>query len=117
MIHLSAAAIAEVNRIKSRYSNPEKRFRVGVKSGGCADLYYTMELDEAIATEDRVIDCNGIQVVIDPESAKYLDGLRLDYTEDLMGGGFRFHNPNAVSSCGCGNSFSVNPAPAPSGAA
>jgi iron-sulfur cluster assembly protein len=106
-VHLSPAAIAEVNRIKAKYSGSTPYFRLGVQSGGCADLHYTLALDESIAASDRVLDCQGIQVVIDTKSWQYLNGLKLDYTEDLMGGGFRFDNPNAVSSCGCGNSFST----------
>lgn len=108
MIHLSQAAIAEVNRIKSKHSDPEKVFRLGVKPGGCAAFYYTMELDGAIASDDQVLTCGDVRIVVDAESWKYLDGLKLDFTEDLMGGGFRFHNPNATGNCGCGNSFSVN---------
>lgn len=108
MIQLSQAAIAEINRIKSKQPDPNLVFRLAVKSGGCADFYYTMELDETIAPEDQVHPYGNIQVVIDSESLKYLDGLKIDYNEDLMGGGFRFDNPNASSSCGCGNSFSMN---------
>ncbi|WP_416674582.1 HesB/IscA family protein [Egbenema bharatensis] len=107
MIHLSSAAIAEVNRIKSKHSNPEALVRLGVKAGGCGDFYYTLTLDEVATAEDCVTHCDTVRIAIAPESLKYLDGLRVDYTEDLMGGGFRFHNPNASSSCGCGNSFSV----------
>lgn len=110
MIRLSPSAIAEINRIRSKHPNPDTCFRLGVKSGGCADLYYTMELDEAIDGADQIVDCEGIRVAIDSESWPYLNGLTIDYTEDLMGGGFRFNNPNATSNCGCGNSFSVNPA-------
>lgn len=108
-IHLSPAAVAEVNRIKSKHPNPEALFRLGIQSGGCADWYYTLELDEAIEAQDQVVTCDGIQLVMNTDTAKYLDGLHLDYTEDLMGGGFRFNNPNAANSCGCGNSFSVKP--------
>lgn len=108
MIHLTPAAIAEINRIKSKQSRTDAVFRLDVKSGGCADLYYTMELDEAIGADDRVQPCGNIQVVTTAESWRYLDGLKIDYTEDLMGGGFRFDNPNAASSCGCGNSFVMN---------
>jgi iron-sulfur cluster assembly protein len=108
MITLSQAAIGEVNRIKSKHTNPNALFRLGIQPGGCADFYYTLGLAEEIAAEERVLNCDGIQVVIDPHSQKYLNGLTLDYSEDLMGGGFRFHNPNAASSCGCGNSFSVS---------
>lgn len=106
-VHLSPAAIAEVNRIKLRQSGPSALFRLGVQTGGCANLYYTMALDETVAPSDRLLDCNGVQVVIDAQSWPYLNGLKLDYTEDMMGGGFRFDNPNAVSGCGCGNSFTA----------
>lgn len=108
MIHLTPAAIAEVNRIRAKQSNPNAVVRLGVKSGGCAAFYYTIELTEAIEPNDQVQSCDNIQVAIDPDSWSYLEGLKLDYTEDLMGGGFRFDNPNAVSSCGCGNSFAVH---------
>ncbi|PSB14993.1 iron-sulfur cluster assembly accessory protein [filamentous cyanobacterium CCP1] len=107
MIHLSQAAIAEVNRIKSKRAQPEALFRLGIQAGGCADFYYTLELDETPIAEDCVITCGAVQVVVSSDSLKHLDGLTVDYTEDLMGGGFRFHNPNASSTCGCGNSFSV----------
>jgi iron-sulfur cluster assembly protein len=110
MIHLSPAALAEVHRIQAKSVNPQTAVRLSVKSGGCADFYYTLELDDAIAADDHVQACNGLQVVIDAQSLPYVHSLKIDYTEDLMGGGFRFDNPNAVSNCGCGNSFSINPA-------
>jgi iron-sulfur cluster assembly accessory protein len=109
MIHLSRTAIAEVNRIKSKHPNSDAVFRVKVQPGGCADFYYALTLDSMASPDDQVVECHGIDVVIDAQSWKYLDGLTLDYSEDLMGGGFRFHNPNATSSCGCGNSFSIDP--------
>jgi iron-sulfur cluster assembly protein len=108
MIHLSQAAVGEVQRIQSKSFNSNALFRLGIESGGCADFYYTLTLDTTAAPDDQVFNCDGIQVVVDAQSWKYLDGLNLDYSEDLMGGGFRFHNPNAVSHCGCGNSFSVD---------
>lgn len=107
MVHLSQAAIEEVNRMKAKHISRNVRFRLGVQPGGCADYYYTLGLDEALAPDDRVLTYGELQLVIDIQSWKYLDGLTLDYTEDLMGGGFRFHNPNAAKSCGCGNSFSL----------
>lgn len=105
MIQLSQAAIAEFKRTQSRH--PGASFRLGVAEGGCVEFYYTMAWDEA-APDDQIINCQGIQVAIAPQHQPYLDGLTLDYTEDLMGGGFRFHNPNAVSCCECGNSFAVS---------
>jgi iron-sulfur cluster assembly protein len=106
MIQLSQAAIAEFKRTQHRH--PGASFRLGVAAGGCVEFYYTMAWDEAIAPNDQIINCQGIQVAIAPQHQPYLNGLTLDYTEDLMGGGFRFHNPNAVSCCECGNSFAVS---------
>ena len=110
-VQLSPAAIAEVNRIRSKHPNPETVFRLGVQTGGCAEFHYILSLEEGVPSGDRLINCEGVQVAIDAQSWPYLEGLTLDYTEDLMGGGFRFDNPNATSSCGCGNSFAVGDRP------
>lgn len=107
MIELSKAALGEIRRLQLRRKNPEARLRLGVQMGGCADFYYTIDFDEAPKSSDRVYDCGGVSVVVDEESLNYISELTLDYSEDLMGGGFRFHNPKAVESCGCGNSFRV----------
>lgn len=109
MIHLNAAAIGEIQRMQLKHPQPPAFFRLSVQAGGCADLSYVLELTEALTPTDRVFNCEGIQVAVDAQSWPYLAGLSLDYAEDLMGGGFRFHNPNATSSCGCGNSFTVDP--------
>jgi len=66
-----------------------------------------MEFDTGITPSDRVYNCSGITVVVDAQSVNYVRDLLLDYSEDLMGGGFRFHNPQAIATCSCGNSFSV----------
>ena len=107
MINLSKAAASEIKRLFTKQVQASSMFRLGVQSGGCAGIYYTLEFDSAITSKDKVYDCQGIKILVEETSLKYIDGLTLDYTEDLMGGGFRFHNPNASSSCGCGNSFSV----------
>jgi iron-sulfur cluster assembly protein len=109
MIHLSETAIAEINRRKAYHSShqPQLLFRLSVQRGGCSDWIYTMGLDEAIAPDDQVFVCSTVQVVIDTKSLQYLDGVAVDYTEDLMGGGFQFKNPHAASHCGCGNSFTL----------
>ena len=108
MIQLSPSAVKEIQRLLSKQNNPNLVFRLQVQSGGCSGLLYNMRFDDAIACDDRVFNCTGIRVVVDPTSCDYVKDLRLDYSEDLMGGGFRFHNPQAVASCGCGNSFSVS---------
>ncbi|NET37201.1 MAG: iron-sulfur cluster assembly accessory protein, partial [Cyanothece sp. SIO1E1] len=85
-------------------------FRLGVQTGGCSDWLYTMGFDQTVQPEDQVYTCGGIQVVIDNRDLDRIDGLTIDYSEDLMGGGFRFHNPKAFHHCGCGNSFSIKEA-------
>jgi len=72
-------------------------------------MAYQMKFD-ACRPGDRLYEVNGLEVVIDADSLPFLEGLTLDYSEDLMGGGFRFHNPNAAQTCGCGNSFSLKTA-------
>jgi iron-sulfur cluster assembly protein len=108
MIKLSPSAIAEVQRLRTRYSSPSSLFRLQVIPGGCAGLAYQTKFDPETRSDDRIFNCHGIQVAIDPQTAAYLTELTIDFSEDLMGGSFRFHNPNAKKSCDCGGSFSVN---------
>ena len=81
-----------------------KGLRVFVEHGGCAGLQYGMTLDER-KDGDSVIEREGVSVLVDQESARYLTGSTLDYADELSGAGFRIQNPNAVRSCGCGTSF------------
>lgn len=107
MINLSEAAVGEIKRLQFRRHKAEARLRLGVQQGGCADLSYTIEFEEAPKFGDRIYDCGDISIVVDEASFNYISELTVDYSEDLMGGGFRFHNPKAIESCGCGNSFRV----------
>ncbi len=109
-IELSPSALEEVKRLRTTQQRSDACFRLTVESGGCNGLMYAMQFDETITPDDRVYELEGIQMVVDPESLPYVEGLNLDYSDDLMGGGFRFHNPNAAQSCGCGNSFSIREA-------
>ncbi|MDE2206885.1 MAG: iron-sulfur cluster assembly accessory protein, partial [Armatimonadetes bacterium] len=80
--------------------------RVGVRGGGCSGLSYYLELAEAPRAGDTELDAHGITVVVDPKSLKHITGLVLDYsTKNLLEGGWKFSNPNAARSCGCGTSF------------
>ena len=106
MIHISQGAAKEIERLKSKRSQSELLFRLSVKQGGCSGLFYDLSFAQIQEAEDTIWESHGIKVVIDARSLEYIKGLKLDYSEDLMGGGFRFQNPQAVSSCGCGNSFS-----------
>lgn len=107
MIHLSQAAQNEIRRLQLRNQQPDTRLRLGVQEGGCSGLFYTMEFDQATNPGDFIYQSNGISVVLDEQSHDYLSGLTLDYSEDLMGGSFRFYNPVAATTCGCGHSFSL----------
>ena len=92
----------------------KKALRVGVRSGGCSGMSYTMDfigLDE-INSDDKVYDYSlsseqTFKVVCDPKSLLYIYGMQLDFSKDLIGGGFNFVNPNASQTCGCGSSFAV----------
>jgi len=81
--------------------------RVSVSGGGCQGFQYGFSLDDAHNADDVVIERNGARVVVDAVSLGLLAGASIDYTEDLGGARFEIRNPNAASSCGCGNSFSV----------
>lgn len=107
MIQLSKAALKEVLRLKSKQPHPDLVCRLGVQPGGCCEFTYTMGFDQTIHPDDQILETDQLRVIVDAQSLNYINGLTLDYSEDLMGGGFRFHNPNAVQHCGCGNSFSV----------
>ncbi len=83
--------------------------RVWVAGGGCSGLSYGMAIDDNDPEEnDCVIESQGIKIVVDSLSAPYLSGSIIDYTEDVLGGGFKIENPNATRSCGCSNSFAAD---------
>jgi iron-sulfur cluster assembly protein len=107
MIHLSPPATQELNRLKSKHPPSDTWLRLDVRSGGCSSWSYAMAFVPEPQANDIRVDCEGLQVAIERESLRYLDGLTIDYAEDLMGGGFRFSNPNASQTCSCGNSFAV----------
>ena len=79
--------------------------RVGVKGGGCSGMEYVMRPEPAVRENDMVLEVDGLKVVCDPKSAKFLAGTTVVWTGNLIGGGFGFENPNAARSCGCGTSF------------
>ena len=81
--------------------------RVGVKGGGCSGLTYVLDISDEVKPEDKVIEENGVKLIIDKKSYVFLAGTTLDYSGGLNGKGFMFNNPNAKTTCGCGTSFSV----------
>ncbi len=106
MIVLTDAAIARVKALQAQ-RNTTAPLRVGIKNGGCSGLSYTMDFAETLAEGEQTYECNGVAVTIADRFLPQLQGMELDYTEDLMGGGFRFRNPNASRSCSCGTSFAT----------
>jgi iron-sulfur cluster assembly protein len=107
MITLTETAAREINRLLKEQDHPETYLRIGVQGGGCSGLMYNMKFDRQTGEFDKVFDVDGIKVVVDIKSALYLKGTTLDFTTDLTGGGFKFLNPNATRSCGCGSSFTA----------
>lgn len=106
MITLTNAAIARVKNLQSQRATTAP-LRLGIKQGGCSGLSYLMDFADQLAADDNQYDCSGVGIVINNSNLPQLQGLELDYTEDLLGGGFRFRNPNASKSCSCGTSFAT----------
>ena len=106
LIELTPAAITEAKRILGKQDDPEAGIRIGVRGGGCSGLNYDMKVD-AKRDGDHTWEFDGLKVYVDKKSIFYVAGMVLDFTDDLLMGGFKFNNPNATRSCGCGTSFSV----------
>jgi len=106
MITLTEAAVTRVRNLQKQ-RNTDAPLRLGIKQGGCSGLSYVMDFADTPTEEEQQYDCNGVQIVISNSHLVQLQGLELDYTEDLLGGGFRFRNPNASKSCSCGTSFAT----------
>jgi len=102
---LSVVASTKVRELLEQEGNPDLGLRVYVAGGGCSGLQYGMALDDNTLDDDYVVGVEGIRVLVDSESARFLEGSEIDYVDSLMGAGFTVNNPNAVSTCGCGHSF------------
>ncbi len=108
MIRLSTTAAHEVKRLQGKHLKSNRgALRISVQQKGCAGLSYHLDFTESAESDDQMFECGEIQVVVNGSSLAYINGLTLDYSEDLMGGSFRFHNPNAKQTCSCGHSFAV----------
>jgi iron-sulfur cluster assembly accessory protein len=108
VVELTPKAIEMVKAAMKRESRgPEFGLRVGVVGGGCSGFSYTMSFDDQRKDDDRVLEVDGIRVLVDAASVEYLEGTTLDYVAGLHGAGFKFVNPKAQRTCGCGSSFSA----------
>ena len=106
MVNLTDIAAQKVGEFLSSQEQAEAGLRVAVRGGGCSGFQYQLALDEQ-RDGDRIFDHDGIRIIVDEMSLRYVDGSTVDYTESLMGSGFQVNNPNVVAACGCGSSFRV----------
>ena len=106
LIRLTASAAHKVTTLLTRQGRPGGVLRVAVMGGGCSGLQYKMDLQDGPANRDILVETAGVRVVVDPKSALYVTGSELDYL-DTLDGGFKVKNPNAATSCSCGESFSA----------
>lgn len=102
---VTSAAVTTIRSLLEQRQIPNHVLRVFVSGGGCSGMQYGMAFEETPQDYDRVVEVDGVRLIIDPTSLMYLEGATIDFVDSLMGGGFRIDNPNSVSSCGCGKSF------------
>ncbi len=103
----SDSAASKVKILLLEEDNPRLNLRIFIQGGGCSGFQYGFTFDENIDKDDTILDKNGVKLLIDPMSFQYLIGAEIDYKEDLEGAQFIIRNPNAVTTCGCGSSFSI----------
>ena len=105
---LTPSAVLKVKELRSREGKAESAaLRVAVVGGGCSGFSYQLDFDDAPREGDQVFEYDGVRVLVDPTSAEYLAGTEIDFVSSLHGGGFKFANPKAAHTCGCGSSFSA----------
>ncbi len=106
-VGISDSAVARLRALLAERNTPNAGLRLAVKGGGCSGLAYAMEWAEQPRERDKIFERDGVRVFVDPKSYLYLLGCELTYEEGLMASGFKVHNPNVKSACGCGESFTV----------
>jgi iron-sulfur cluster assembly accessory protein len=106
LIKITPSAAKRVSTLLQKQGRTNGVLRVSVVGGGCSGLQYKMDLQDSPANRDFLVETGGVRVVVDPKSALYVTGSELDYL-DALNGGFKVKNPNAATSCSCGESFSA----------
>ena len=107
LIKLTSGAGKKVSSLLTKQGRANGVLRVAVVGGGCSGLQYKMDLQDGPANRDILVESAGVRVVVDPKSALYVTGSELDYIEALQDGGFKVKNPNAATTCSCGESFNA----------
>jgi iron-sulfur cluster assembly accessory protein len=107
-VTLTPRAVEQVKEVRTREGYSEGHaLRVSIVGGGCSGFSYQLDFDETARPDDVVSEYPGVRVLVDPTSAQYLDGTQIDFVSSLHGGGFKFTNPKATQTCGCGSSFTA----------
>ena len=106
-IQFTQGAASKVKNLVEEEGNPRLKLRVFVTGGGCSGFQYGFTFDEDVADDDTIIEREGVSLVVDAMSYQYLAGAEVDYQEGLEGSRFIIKNPNATTTCGCGQSFSI----------
>jgi iron-sulfur cluster assembly protein len=106
LVKLTSNAALKVSTLLTKQGRPHGVLRVAVVGGGCSGLQYKMDLQDGPASRDILVESAGVRVVVDPKSALYVTGSELDYV-NALDGGFKVKNPNAATSCSCGESFTA----------
>lgn len=108
LVELTPIAAEKLGAIMKEKNLAEHGLRVFIAGGGCGGFQYGMAFENTMEEGDFVFESHGVRLFVDPASAMYLEGANVDYVDSLMGGGFRIENPNASSTCSCGQSFSTS---------
>lgn len=103
-VAITEAAAQEIAKQRDKRGNPSSRIRVGVRGGGCTGFTYVFEWADEVKPTDKEFSAHGVSIIVDPKSLVFLGGMTLDFVRGMMGHGFKFNNPNAKGSCGCGES-------------
>ena len=113
LLSITPAAAGQLTHLLESRNMAGHALRVFVGGGGCSGLQYGMTFVEGPGEFDQVVEMHGVRLIVDPTSAMYLEGANIDFVDNLMGGGFRIENPQAVTTCGCGHSFRTAGSSAP----
>jgi len=105
LVSMTSTAVDKLKEVIAKQGRTDLALRVYVTPGGCSGFSYGMTFAEGVEEGDAVVEQDGVKIVVDPMSAMYLKGSEIDFVDALMGGGFALRNPNATSTCGCGQSF------------
>jgi iron-sulfur cluster assembly accessory protein len=107
MIHVTDIAASKIHALLAEENKPSASLRVFVQGGGCSGFQYGLMIEEGEGDQssDQTFEVNGVRLLVDPISVRFLQGAEVDFVENVSGGGFTIRNPNAKTTCGCGSSF------------